>query len=190
MLKILDKLSLIFGHVTRAFTIGVFFIVTTVIAASSYAFLVSAPFEYSYGQDDLALADLTVLALLALASWRYFHRGRQSQTTFWALLKRFAFILTFVTLLLLSALGVLASIASVEPELARQQFVPGAGDLLLYGIFCVFIIAIYGATPLPALSSRADVGQKRSSVQQDEENVSDYVATEPPTLNPSTESKS
>lgn len=105
MLELIDKVSLAFGHVTRLFFLGMFFIVTAVVAASSYMLLVLAPFEYSYGQDDLALADLIALVLLALASWRYFHRGRQSQMTLWPLLKRFAFTLTFVTLLLLSALG-------------------------------------------------------------------------------------
>lgn len=190
MLQILDKLSLFFGHITRALTIGVFFIITSAIATSGYALLVSAPFEYSYGQDDLALADLIVLVLLALASWRFFHRGKQSQMTLWPLLKRFAFTLTFITLLLLSALGLLASIASVEPELASEQFPGGAEDLFVYGIFFVFIVAIYGATPLPALSSQTWVRRKASSGQHDNQKESNCSEPESPTLNPSTESKS
>lgn len=189
MRQILDKLSLIFGHITRVLTIGIFFIGTTAIAASSFALLVSAPFEYSVGQDDLALADLIVLVLLALATWRYFHRGRQSQTPLWPLLKRFAFTLTFVTLLLLSALGILVSIALVEPDLASEQFAGGADDLLLYGIFCIFIVAIYGATPLPPLTSQTVVRQKRSPGERDDQNESNCSEPEPPTLTPSTENR-
>jgi len=191
MLQIFDKISLVFGHLTRLLTLGIFFIVTTAVAASSFALLVSAPFEYSYGQDDLALADLIALMLLALVSWRYFGRGRQSRMTLWPLLKRFAFTLTFVTLLLLSALGVFfASMASVEPELASKQLAGGGDDFLLYGIFCIFIVAIYGATPLPALSSTSLTGHKPSAVQRNADNESDRFEAEPPTLTPSTERKS
>ena len=190
MLQILDKLSLIFGHLARAVTICIFFIITTAIAVSSFALLVSAPFEYSYGQDDLALADLIVLGLLALASWRYFQRGRQSRITLWPLLKRFGFTLTFVTLLLLSAMGVVASMALVEPELANEQLAGGGDDLLLYSIFCIFIVAIYGATPLPALSSTNLVSHESSAFQKNDDNESDRFEVEPPTLTPSTERKS
>jgi hypothetical protein len=190
MLQIFDKMSLVFGHLTRLLTLGVFFIVTTGVAATSYALLISATFEYSYGQDDLALADLIALALLALASWRYFHRGRQSRMTLWPLLKRFAFTLTFVTLLLLSALGVFASMALVEPELANEELAGGVDDLVLYGIFCIFIVAIYGATPLPALSSPSLASHKPSAVQRNDDNESDRFGAEPPTLTPSTERKS
>jgi len=151
-LQLFNKLSLAFGHVTGFLSLGIFFIATAAIAVSSYVLLVSAPFEYSYGQDDIALADLIALALLALATWRYFRRGRESQTPLWPLLKRLAFILTFVTLLLLSALGIMASILFVEPDLANEQLAGGADDLMLYGVFSIFIIAIYGATPLPPLS--------------------------------------
>jgi hypothetical protein len=190
MLQIFDKMSLVFGHLTRLLTLGVFFIVTTGVAATSYALLISATFEYSYGQDDLALADLIALALLALASWRYFHRGRQSRMTLWPLLKRFAFTLTFVTLLLLSALGVFASMALVEPELANEELAGGVDDLVLYGFFCIFIVAIYGATPLPALSSKNSESYKPAPVKGDEGNESDDFESEPPTLTPSTERKS
>ncbi|AXS81900.1 hypothetical protein [Marinobacter sp. Arc7-DN-1] len=190
MLELIDKVSLAFGHVTRLFFLGMFFIVTAVVAASSYVLLVLAPFEYSYGQDDLAFADLIALALLTLASWRYFHRGRQSQTPLWPLLKRFTFTLTFVTLLLLSALGVFASMALVEPTLATEQLSGGGDDLLLYSIFCIFIVAIYGATPLPALSGTNLASHKPSAVQKTDDNESDRFEAEPPTLSPSTDRKS
>ena len=70
MLTLLNNLSLAVGHLTRVLSIGIFSIVTAVIAVFSYVLLVSATFEYSYGQDDLALADLIALALLAMATWR------------------------------------------------------------------------------------------------------------------------
>lgn len=189
MLELLDKASLAFGHLTRLIFLGMFFVITAVVAASSVVFLVAAPFEYSYGQDDLALADLIVLALFALASWRYFRRGRQSQTRLWPLLKRFAFTLTFVTLLLLSAMGIFASMALVEPELANEQIAGGIDDLVLYSVFCMFILAIYGATPLPALSSQHEAKQRGSSRQREGQNASNYSEPEPPTLNPSYENK-
>lgn len=189
MLQILDKLSLAFGHMARLLTLGVFFLITALVAASTFALLISAPFEYSYGQDDLALSDLIVLSLLALVSWRYFQRGRQSQTGFWPLIKRLTFTVTFVTLLLLSALGFLASIASLEPEIASEPLAGGADDLILYGVFCIFIIAIYGATPLPALSKQAEMNHNGAATHQYNESHSNHEQVEPPILNPSTENQ-
>lgn len=188
MLQSLNTLSLAFGHLTRLLSHGIFFIFIAVVAVLSYVLLVSATFEYSYGQDDLALADLIVLALLALATWRYFHRGKQSQTTLWPLLKRFAFTLTFITLVLLSVVGVFASIALVEPELANEHLTGGADDLLLYGIVGTFIIAIYGATPLPPLSFQTPVPSKQFSGRQDDRHAGNSCSEpEPPTLDPSAE---
>ena len=187
MLQLFNNLSLALGHLTHFLTIGMFSIVTAVIAVFSYVLLVSATFEYSYGQDDLALADLIVLALLAMATWRYFHRGKQSQTSLWPLLKRFAFTLTFITLLLLSVVGIFASIALVEPELANEHLAGGADDLLLYGIFCTFIIAIYGATTLPPLPFQTDVADKQFSGRKDDRHAGNSSEPEPPTLDPSAE---
>ncbi|MBU2874299.1 hypothetical protein [Marinobacter salexigens] len=189
MLHLLNNLSLAVGYLARFLSIGIFSIVTAVVAVSSYVLLVSATFEYSYGQDDLALADLIVLALLAMATWRYFHRGKQSQTTLWPLLKRFAFTLTFITLVLLSVVGIFASIALVEPELASEHLAGGADDLLLYGIFCAFIIAIYGATPLPPLSFQTDVAGKQFPGRKDDRHVGNSSEPEPPTLDPSAENQ-
>lgn len=187
MLQLFNKLSLVFGHLTRFLSLGIFFIATAAIAVSSYVLLVSAPFEYSYGQDDIALADLIALALLALATWRYFRRGRESQTPLWPLLKRFAFILTFVTLLLLSALGIMASILFVEPDLANEQLAGGADDLMLYGVFSIFIVAIYGATPLPPLSYQPDPKGNPFPGREKDKNSERGSEPEPPTLNPSAE---
>lgn len=187
MLQLFNKLSLVFGHLTRFLSLGIFFSSTAVIAVSSYVLLVSAPFEYSYGQDDIALADLIALALLTLATWRYFRRGRESQTPLWPLLKRFAFTLTFVTLFLLSALGIMASILFVEPDLANEQLAGGADDLMLYGVFSIFIIAIYGATPLPPLSYQTDPEGNPMPGRQKAKNSGNSSEPEPPTLNPSAE---
>ena len=187
MLQLINNLSLVFGHLTRFLSVGIFFTTTAVVAVSSYVLLVSAPFEYSVGQDDLALADLIALGLLAVATWRYFHRGRESQTPLWPLLKRFAFTLTFVSLLLLSALGIMASILFVEPDLANEQLAGGADDLMLYGVFSIFIIAIYGATPLPPLSYQTDPERNSSSGRHRDQNSGNSSDPEPPTLNPSAE---
>ncbi|MBU2955825.1 hypothetical protein [Marinobacter sp. F3R08] len=188
MLTFLNNLSLAIGHMTRVLFFGIFSIATAVIAVFSYVLLVSATFEYSYGQDDLALADLIALALLAMATWRYFHRGRQSQTALWPLLKRFAFTLTFITLVLLSIVGIFASITLVEPELANEHLTGGADDLLLYGIFGTFIVAIYGATPLPPLSFQTPVPSKQFSGRQDDRHAGNSCSEpEPPTLDPSAE---
>lgn len=189
MFQVFDKISLALGHVIGFLALSLFFIVTAFVSVSSFGLLISAPFEYGYGQDDLALADLIALSLLALASWRYFRRGIQSGTKLWPLLKRFAFTLTFVALLLLSALGIFASIASIEPELANEQLAGGADDLLLYGIFGIFVVAIYGATPLPALFFQSERGQDAASAQRNDGHEAESPEAKPPILNPSTESR-
>lgn len=190
MLEIVNKLSLTFGHIARAITVGLFLSLTTAIAILSFSLLIISPFEYSYSQDDLALADLVALVLLGLASWRYFSRGRQSGTSLWPLIKRFVFTVAYTTLVLLSVLALAASIARVEPELATEAAAGGVDDMLLYGVFCVFIATIFGATPLPPLFQSADRASQSSPIRRETTWNKGFEEAEPPTLEPTPDSDS
>lgn len=182
MLELLDKLSLAVGHTARLITVVAFFALTAAISVGSISFLVSMPFEYSFGQDDLSLADVIALALLAAVTWRYFRRGRQSGAGSWNLIKRFSFSITFTSLILLSAIGVFACAAIVDPDLVANEETTGFDDLFQYGLFAVFITAIYGSTLLPPILSDTTKANAGSPNGHQPSAAEPGQEAEPPTL--------
>ena len=138
MLHLLDKISLAFGHTTRVVTLFGFYLVTGLIAAATLFALVAAPFEYSVSQDDLAMADVVSLALIALVVWCFLQRGRQSGRSWWSLIQRMAFTFTFATLLCLGALAALFGLSAYFSESghAGSNLVLSGGydDLLTYSL--------------------------------------------------------
>ena len=66
MPQIFDKVSLAIGHTARALTLLSFYLLTALIAALTLLALLSAPFEYTFSQDDLAFADVVSLILLGV----------------------------------------------------------------------------------------------------------------------------
>lgn len=192
MLHLLNKISLAIGHTTRAMTLLGFYLVTGSIAIATLFALVAAPFEYSIGPDDLAMADVVSLTLIVLVVWRFFQRGRQSGRSWWPLMQRIAFALTYATLLCLGVLAVLFRAHHIDPELANSNVNPSGGydDLLTYGLTGFFIAVVYGATPLPSLFSKGN--RPRALLNEAEPRRPDSEpdhSSEPPILKPSTETE-
>lgn len=186
MAQFLDKTSLFIGHVAKILTLLSFYLITALIAAATLFALISVPFEHSVSQDDLALADIVSLALIGLASWRFFQRGSQSGLSGWALVKRFSFALTYTTLLCVAVFALFLSVAYFYPETVKSDLVVltgGYDDLLTYGLAGIFISVIYGATSLPSLFSREASGRHDSKSS----NQHPVHSPEPPILKPDTE---
>lgn len=174
MPQIFDKMSLAIGHTARALTLLSFYLLTGLIAASTLLALVSAPFEHTISQDDLAFADVVSLTFIGLVSWRFFRRGSQSGISGWGLLKRFSFSITYTTLICIAVLAFFLSATYFDPEIIESDLALTGGyeDLLTYGLTGLFLAVIYGSTPLPPLIAR-----------NSSENSSDHPS-EPPTLKP------
>ena len=189
MPQFFDKVSLAIGHTARVLTLLSFYLLNTLIAALTLIALVSAPFEYTISQDDLALADVVSLALLGLVIWRFFRRGRQSGLSSWALLQRFSFSVTFTALICVAVFALFLSAAYFNPETLGSDVTQTGGydDLLTYGVTAVFISIIYGATPLPPLFS----GEASATTPNGRDSTSSVHypdnSSEPPTLQPETD---
>jgi len=54
MPQFFDKVSLAIGQTARVLTLLSFYLLTALIAALTLLALLSAPFEYTFSQDDLA----------------------------------------------------------------------------------------------------------------------------------------
>jgi membrane protease YdiL (CAAX protease family) len=191
MLYLLDKISLAIGHTTRAVTLISFYLVTGLIALATLFALTTAPFEYSISPDDLAMADLVSLGLIILVVWRFFRRGRQSGCSRWALVKRFAFALTYTTLLCLGVLAAFFSATYLDPELTDGSLALSGGydDLLTYSLTGLFIAVVYGATPLPSLFSGKNTNRSSDAADTNNPNVGSNYSPEPPILKPSSETE-
>ena len=188
MPQIFDKVSLAIGHTARALTLLSFYLLTALIAALTLLALLSAPFEYTFSQDDLAFADVVSLILLGVVSWRFFRRGGQSGLSGWALVKRFSFSLTYTTLICVAVLALFLSAAYFDPEIIESDptLTGGYEDLLTYGLTGLFLTVIYGSTPLPPLiSSEASAMASREYEPNNPGQNSDH-SPEPPTLKPET----
>lgn len=186
MSQIFDKMSLAIGHTARALTLLSFYLLTGLIAGLTLLALVSAPFEYSISQDDLAFADVVSLTFIGLVSWRFFRRGSQSGLSGWGLLKRFSFSITYTTLICAAVLALFLSATYFDPEIIESDLALTGGyeDLLTYGLTGLFLAVIYGSTPLPPLISRetSAIPAKRCNSNSSEKS-SDH-SSEPPTLKP------
>lgn len=185
----LDKISLSIGHVARAVTLLAFYLVTALVAVGTLHALITAPFEYSVSQDDLAMADVLSLVLIAVVCWRFFRRGQQNGLSAWSLVQRLCFTLTYTTLLCLASFAVLLFATQGEPESMESgmELVGGYNDLLTYGLTALFIAAIYGSTPLPPLFRREKLPEAHNSGHHQGPSHTPNQPPEPPTLKPERE---
>ncbi len=188
MPQFFDKVSLAIGHTARVLTLLSFYLLTALIAALTLLALLSAPFEYTFSQDDLALADVVSLILLGVVSWRFFRRGGQSGLSGWALVKRFSFSLTYTTLICVAVLALFLSAAYFDPEIIESDpaLTGGYEDLLTYGLTGLFLAVIYGATPLRPLFSRGASEMASDEYASNNTEKSSDDSPEPPTLKPET----
>jgi hypothetical protein len=172
MKAVLNVIDILSGRLLAAIMIPLLYISMLLFALAMPVWLSLSVFEYQSGLDDLDSLEALLLLLLSAVSIRFFWRSQQQRMGVWWQLKRFIFVVGFVSLVY-CCIGFFSYVFILYEEgQINQSDLVGLDDLEFFAVGVVLFFSIFAAAPLPPLFN------KKLAVDSDDEGKVD----EPPSF--------